>query len=281
MKRPTIFVSENSLRSVFLTATKCAPVDVDQTRHAMALRRQRNSTCAFDGSIGCAMNQAQSSQRDSPFEHGDEALIRERQKAEWKSTLLAIKEIGLHRSFAFDFERSAGLEAERITQCAAGRYRDVNLTGQAIALHALGGLRPLLEDPAGYHVAVADRLDGFEPIAECEIIELGKQDTEKLYGFLGRELRPRSPRRRPRLQRTVLSSSSSAEIMMTGMCRVAASALSRHSTRNRSSPASSDRAARDGRARQRSGRAPFYERAGFEPYEITYEKSVTHNCASE
>ena len=24
-----------------------------------------------------------------------------------------------------------------------------------------------------------------------------------------------------------------------------------------------------------------YERAGFEPYEITYEKSVTHNCASE
>src|SRR5271168_4771077 len=44
-----------------------------------------------------------------------------------RTALLAIEKVSLHRPLAFDFERAAGLEAERIAQCLAGRGGDVDL----------------------------------------------------------------------------------------------------------------------------------------------------------
>ena len=46
----------------------------------------------------------------------------------------------MHRAFAFDHERTARLEAERLAQGPSGRNGPVNATGQAVAFHALGGV---------------------------------------------------------------------------------------------------------------------------------------------
>jgi hypothetical protein len=62
--------------------------------------------------------------------------------------LLAIKEKGLHRPFAFDLERAAGLEAEPIAQCKPHRGGDMDMAGQAVALHALGGVYGVAPDEA-------------------------------------------------------------------------------------------------------------------------------------
>ena len=72
-----------------------------------------------------------------------------------RTALLAIKEIGLHRPLAFDFERAAGLEAECLAQCKAGRGGDVDLARQAIAFHAFGGVYGVAPD-------VVDKFAGAE-----------------------------------------------------------------------------------------------------------------------
>jgi hypothetical protein len=46
-----------------------------------------------------------------------------------RTALLAIKEIGLHQSLAFDFKRAARLETERAAQRLPRRGGDVNVAG--------------------------------------------------------------------------------------------------------------------------------------------------------
>jgi hypothetical protein len=62
------------------------------------------------------------------------------------ASLLSIKEIGLHRAFAFDHERTARLEAEHLAQGPSGRGGHVNTTGQAVAFHAPGGVYGISPD---------------------------------------------------------------------------------------------------------------------------------------
>ena len=60
--------------------------------------------------------------------------------------LLAIKEIGLHRSFALDVNQSARLELKRVAKGFARRGRNVDATGQTIGFHSLGGIYGIAPD---------------------------------------------------------------------------------------------------------------------------------------
>ena len=86
--------------------------------------------------------------------------------------LLAINEIGLHRPFTFDVQRSAGLEAERIAECLTGSGRNVDAPGQGIGLHALGGIHgvaPDIEcDFVGPEHASDNRPPGVDPDAQSQ-----------------------------------------------------------------------------------------------------------------
>ena len=54
------------------------------------------------------------------------------------TSLLPIKEIGFHQSFAFDFEQAARLEMQGIPQCLPSVSGDVKPSGQAAARRAPG-----------------------------------------------------------------------------------------------------------------------------------------------
>jgi hypothetical protein len=60
-----------------------------------------------------------------------------------------IQEKGLHRPFPFDLERAAGLEAERVAQCLAGRGGDVDAAGQTVGFHAPCGIYGIAPDIVG------------------------------------------------------------------------------------------------------------------------------------
>ena len=87
--------------------------------------KKRTSAIAKKPTCVSALRSAHSS-----FEHADEVLVGRRGKPNRvRTALLAIEKVSLHRPFAFDFERAAGLEAERIAKCLAGRGGDMDATG--------------------------------------------------------------------------------------------------------------------------------------------------------
>jgi hypothetical protein len=89
-----------------------------------------------------------------------------------RAALLAIKEIGLHRPFAFDVERPAGFKTKRIAECVAGRGGNVDPAGQTISLHALGGIHGVTPDVEGDFVGAEHASDhwppGVDPYAQLQ-----------------------------------------------------------------------------------------------------------------
>ena len=89
-----------------------------------------------------------------------------------RAALLAIKEIRLHRPFAFDVERPAGFKTKRIAECVAGRGGNVDPAGQTISLHTLGGIHGVTPDVEGDFVGAEHASDhwppGVDPYAQLQ-----------------------------------------------------------------------------------------------------------------